>query len=473
MPLNSQFEHGRIALKPLAYKDKALAQPSELMIDYKGEHPSYHIYIVDPMDETRIIDITNYMVKEAFGNDIAISIDGMTEQMSLHDIINFIYKLFLYPDNLNGYDYNRDFEKIFSKDTIISLLRNIDGTIFMPVTKADAVFDNNGTNLQERLDNMVRLGFANAYIKATQEDQTVFEIQYPFLNYTENGNYMELRIGTTYIDKDRYQLIDNRDENGDVYGCTITFFADKIELGRRIDVLFIYNAIDGANGSKAAINGGQIASYSIPISKLEKTVSNYITNDASTVATGAAVYKLYNDLSEIANASSNSAFFINDMSFATDEIIVDLSAIGVELERKNVLLNIVTASDKVENVRLTVTHGQNAGQFETLYYDITIQDGIAANRLIKVLINDSTAQLVTLSENMLTEARYIHLCEDAETVISFTELSYDSGSIIRVYRNGVRLFKDLDYSMDKIAQTITLFVRTELDEKIVFEALNI
>jgi hypothetical protein len=164
---------------------------------------------------------------------------------------------------------------------------------------------------------------------------------------------------------------------------------------------------------------------------------------------------------------------MNDMSFATDEIIVDLSAIGVELERKNVLLNIVTASDKVENVRLTVTHGQNAGQFETLYYDITIQDGIAANRLIKVLINDSTAQLVTLSENMLTEARYIHLCEDAETVISFAELSYDSGSIIRVYRNGVRLFKDLDYSMDKIAQTITLFVRTELDEKIVFEALNI
>ena len=49
MPLNSQFEHSRIPLKPLAYKDRALAQPSELMIDYKGEHPSYHIYIVDNM----------------------------------------------------------------------------------------------------------------------------------------------------------------------------------------------------------------------------------------------------------------------------------------------------------------------------------------------------------------------------------------------------------------------------------------
>ena len=89
MPLNSQFEHGRIALKPLAYKDRALAQPSELMIDYKGEHPSYHIYIVDPMDETRIIDITNYLVKEAFGNvefvegvvdgEVGFTTDVMTE----------------------------------------------------------------------------------------------------------------------------------------------------------------------------------------------------------------------------------------------------------------------------------------------------------------------------------------------------------------------------------------------------------
>ena len=278
MPLNDQFtqySHGRLPLKPLAYSDKDVAQPSELMIDYKGEHPTYHIYIVDPVDGKRIIDVTNYLVKEAFGNDIAISIDGMEEQMTLHDLLNFIYKRFVYPDNLLGFDYTKDFEKVYDPNTLMVLLKNTDGTIFMPVTKADSVFDSNGTNLQERLDNMVRLGFANDYIKATQNDQTVFEITYPFLNYTENGNYMELRIGTTYIDKTRYELVDNTDENGDVYGCTITFLNDKIEIGRRIDILFIYNGTDGADGSKAAINGGQIARYSIPTSKLEKVTSDY------------------------------------------------------------------------------------------------------------------------------------------------------------------------------------------------------
>jgi len=474
MALNDQFSNmARIPLKPLAYKDKDLAQPSELLIDYKGENPSYHIYIVDPADETRIIDITNYLVKEAFGNDIAISIDGMTEQMTLHDLLNFIYKLFLYPENLDGYDYTRDFDKIYSKDTILTLLRNADGTVFMPITKADAVFDSNGTNLQERLDNMVRLGFANDYIKATQEDQRTFEIIYPFLNYTENGNYMELRIGTTYIDKDRYQIVDNRDENGDIYGCTITFLHDKIELGRRIDILFIYNATDGADGSKTAINGGQIASYSIPTTKLAKVSNDYTINDASAVASAASVYKLYSELSDVANHASNSAFFVNDLSQSTTEIIVDISTFGVELSSKYILLNIIPASNKIENIRLSVTHGATSETFNTSLFNISIPDGVAAGRIVKVIVNYTSAKVVSLVESMLTETRYIYTCKDDETVISFAELDYNTSSIIRVYRNGVRLFKDLDYSISKTTQTITLFVRTELDEHIVFEATNI
>lgn len=475
MPLNDQFtqySHGRLPLKPLAYSDKDVAQPSELMIDYKGEYPTYHIYIVDPVDGKRIIDVTNYLVKEAFGNDIAISIDGMEEQMTLHDLLNFIYKRFVYPDNLLGFDYTKDFEKVYDPNTLMVLLRNTDGTIFMPVTKADSVFDSNGTNLQERLDNMVRLGFANDYIKATQNDQTVFEITYPFLNYTENGNYMELRIGTTYIDKTRYELVDNTDENGDVYGCTITFLNDKIEIGRRIDILFIYNGTDGADGSKAAINGGQIARYSIPTSKLEKVTSDYTVNDSSALASAAAVFNLYKELSDIANHASNSAFFVQDVSHVPDEINVDISTLGVQLTSRYILLNIIPGSAKSENIRLNVVHGSVDG-FSNIIFNINIPDGVPAGRLIKVVINYNSAHVVSLVEEMLSESRYIYTCKDDETVIPFNELQYNNSSIIRVYRNGVRLFQDLDYHMDKMAETITLFVRTELDERIVFESTNI
>ena len=70
MALQDQFSMARLAIKPLAYENKDLAQRGEFMVDHAGEHPTYHLYIVDPEDETKIIDITSYMVKEAFGNSI-------------------------------------------------------------------------------------------------------------------------------------------------------------------------------------------------------------------------------------------------------------------------------------------------------------------------------------------------------------------------------------------------------------------
>ena len=92
MSLDDQFKMGRLALKPLPYANKQLAQKGELMVDHAGDNPTYHIYIVDPNDGTKIIDITSYLVKEAFGNSITVNIDGVDEPFSLHDIINFIYK---------------------------------------------------------------------------------------------------------------------------------------------------------------------------------------------------------------------------------------------------------------------------------------------------------------------------------------------------------------------------------------------
>ena len=73
---------------------------------------------------------------------------------------------------------------------------------------------------------------------------------------------------------------------------------------------------------------------------------------------------------------------------------------------------------------------------------------------------------------MLTTTRYIHTCRDDERDISYNMLGYEVGSVIRVYRNGVRLFEDLDYSINRQTEIITLFTRTEEGERIVFEAMT-
>ncbi len=474
MSLNDQWMQARIPLKPLPYCNKDLAQNSEFMIDYVGKNgksPSYHLYIVDANDPTKIIDLTNIMIKEAFGNDITITIEGLEEPLSLHDLLNFIYKRFLYPDNLNGFDYDRDYEKLFDPETKIVLQRNTDGTYFLPVTLADAVFDKNGKSIQERLDNIVRLGFANDYIQVYQEEQNVFEITYPFLNYPNNGNYFELRIGTVYVDKSRYSVVDNKDENGDIIGATITFFNETFEIGRRIDILYIYNAIGTADGSQAAINGGQIANGTVNSAKLEKTTDLYTVNDPTCIATAASVYGLYKDFSEAVNANSGSAFYLLDNAGFDNIISVNLANYNVEITSKCIMLNIFVQLAKQEDIILNVTHGLITNQ-SIMQYSIHVPGGVPANRIVKVLINLNVAKALSLVEEMLTTTRYIYTCIDDETTISYKNLSYNAGSAIRVYRNGVRLFEDLDYTINKIDETIFLYTRSEEGERIVFEAMS-
>ena len=114
MSLNDQFEHGRIPLKPLPYVNKEFASKNEFIIDY-GEGRSYHMYIArhdDPTQEP--IDLTSKIIKEIIpnaqinANQFQITIEGIDDPTSLQDIINFIYKRFTYPEDPNGFDYDRD-----------------------------------------------------------------------------------------------------------------------------------------------------------------------------------------------------------------------------------------------------------------------------------------------------------------------------------------------------------------------------
>ena len=468
MSLHDQYQMARTPLKPLPYKNKELAQNSEFMIDYVGDKPNYHLYIVDAEDSTKIIDITAIMIREAFGNDLTVNIDGQEEPISLHDLLNFIYKRFLYPDNPEGFDYSTDGFKLNLDTTKIVLQRNTDGTYFLPVTTADAVYDKYGNNIQDRLDKMARLGFAMEYIKATEENQSVFEFSYPFLNYMNYGNYFELRIGTVFIDRSRYQYTENFDEDGNAYGATITFFNETIEYDRRIDIFFIYNATDVGQPNTDSINGGQITRGSISYNKLEKVSDQYTLNDGSAIASAKAVYNLYSDFSDAINNANGSSYFVMDQSDLATRMEINLSPYGTTMpDSRYILLNIIPSVKKNANFDLNVRFADRV-----MTYSVITDSGVPMGRMIKILINASMAKPLTLVEDMLTTTRYIYTCEDAETTISYRGLEYAVGAQIYVYRNGVKLFPDLDYSINKADETIELFVRTELDERIVFEALG-
>lgn len=392
MSINDQYNMGRIPLRPLALTDKANAQTKELIIDYKGDKPTYHIYITDAKDRTKLIDITQLILDEAFpiinADNFKISIEGILNPENLRDIINFIYKRFLMPDNSNGFNYNNDWKKLYDPLTKSILLKDTDNVVYLPVTTADNVYDADGATLQDRLDNISRVGFATSFVTATAQGQTSFKLEYPFPDYSSGGNYIEVKIGSTYIDPTRYEIIDEVAADGHVYNATLNLVNEALEKGRTINFLYIYNSSDTSNGLNEYLYGGLIANGSIPTGKLQKTSDRYDLSDSTSVATSKALYNLYKFCCE---------------------------ALGT------------TPADKPAS---------SVGNYK-----------VSANRFVYTVKNDK------------------------DNVISFNGLMYITGEEhnILVYRNGVRLFESIDYSMDTTKKTITVYTNTEQYERFVFE----
>lgn len=590
MSLNDQFEYGRIPLKPLPYLNKELATCNELIIDY-GEDRTYHMYLTDSNDPSILIDLTDTIIKQIIpnakinANQFQILIEGITEPTSLQDIINLIYKRFTYADDRNGFDYERDIGKVLNPNTKSVLLRDRDDIdnkdrettpYLLPITLAGNVYDEDGNTLQERLNGMSRLGFANSYVRAMEDDQTQFTIVYPFKNYSD---YVELRIGTTFIDKTRYAIVPNRDMDGEYETATLTFIETeggciKLEKGRKIDILFIYNSISPSGGKYERLYGSNIADGTIPIIKMEKYSDSYSLDDNTSVATSAAVNALYKKMMD--NFQSNimgfdhkylrsidrdqiefefeyphknyigiievriGTVYIDDTRYMITPILdengdftkgkltlIDPNTISYKIERgrKIDLLfmynkgtgKVIWAIDSSSSNTLTISADTNLPNLldynitklfvgniiasktkqatrvvvkfgnESKSYTIkTLNDestaaNLPVNKVIKILFDNAIDVAYLISGGGLKTNRYVYTCRNAvdpnttidqETDISYSGLEYSVGDIINVYRNGVRLFENIDYAIDKINEMIHLYVRTEEGERIIFESLS-
>lgn len=489
MSANDQFEYGRIPLKPLPLTNKEQAQVNELIIDYKkhsdGTDPEYHIYIADSDDPTKLIDITNLIIKEILpnakinANQFQIKIDGIQDPTDLSKIIGYIYKHFVLP---NDFNYNEDIDKVLSESntTKSALLVQTDGTVILPITKASNVFDDTGESIQSRLDNMTRVCISTAYIYATEDNQTSFEFSYPFENYNE---FIEIRIGTTYIDSTRYMITPNRDANGNYTTGTLTFIpgvgendtGDSIEINRRIDFIFMYNALNKGTGGCKVMNGRAIADSTIPACKLEFTSDSYIYNNSNCIATSAAVYNLFKKI--INDGINENIQYLMDLNDSANVINIDLNNYNINEITFPFVFNLILTSNKrnaMGNLFIQFKKGTSVYKTYNLYnlLDNSLYE-LSGGKVYTIYIpSDNNKAYILTPFNNLKSSRYVHLCEDQETEISYENLDCGYDDLIHVYRNGVRLFEDIDYSNDTISKKITLFVRTEENERIIFETLS-
>ena len=193
--------------------------------------------------------------------------------------------------------------------------------------------------------------------------------------------------------------------------------------------------------------------------------------DATSIPTSKALYDAYKDLTDMIAEAGGNACFAVDTTDNPNNINVDISGNGIAIRGGNILVTILTKSVKYSDIRLTIQHDPNS--FVTNAYDLHIPKGVAKGRLLKVLVNSTQATVLGTTDISIKYNRFIVNLIDQQTHVSFSGLAYNDNSTIKVYRNGARLFEDLDYTMDYNSELIMLYVRAEEGERIVFEAESI
>lgn len=468
--IQDAFEYGRIPLKPLAYNLKELAQCNELIIDYSGEDANYHIYIVSENDPNKLIDITQVIIDAFFNdNDINTSkfqvfLQNIDSPINLQDLLTEIYNKLLFKESE---DFNpEDWNKLFKENTHSILLKDNNGNYNLPVTTTNNIYDSEGNSLETLLEDArrIRLSFSKTSIKTTEDNQLSFTFTYPYANYSD---FIDIRIGSVSIDDTRYQLVNNI-INNQYTTATVTFIdGTLLEKNRKIDILFIYDAL-AATKLNEVINGADIANKSISIDKLTKT-SNLIKNDESSIATSAAVYNLFNLITEIAQ-TNNSFYTIDENNTNYLKCSIDSTI------NKMTILTITTIKSKTDLSKIIITQNNIDIEYalNTIDNNIPITT-IAAGKTVRIAINTENNRAYLLTDNVYSckRSKYVYRCRnDGGYTISYTGLNYEPSSIIDVYRNGVKLFEGVDYYIDKSLELISVYVRINEGEIFVFEALT-
>jgi hypothetical protein len=474
--LNDQFEHGRLPLRPLSYENRKLAQPDELLIDYGNTgDENYHIYIADTKDPSKLIDITEMMVQKMLPSEklnvdqFEITLEGEKDPSTLKDIINYIYKRFIWPENYGIFDYARDSYKLFDSGAINTLLRDAQGDVILPVTFADNVFYKNGKTLQDNFNESTRLGIKRTtfYTKANTKAYT---FDYPFNNYMDD---IDVRWNSVYLDASKYSITPNINNDGNFSSGTITLISDgAVGNNEQVDLIFTYNAKAYQDSKYEYMDGKNISIRSIPSSRLEKTSNEYSLDDETSIATSKALYNLYLDIVELLDNNSMNVSYNVDMS-GNSRVIKITSDTNI-VEEDYFLCNVLLDTKKRFDSTAVITYGTSSTKVDIV--DAVGKDltrGLPAGKIAKFLWikSENKLKLITSDLSNLRSSRWVYKCLESEKTICYCGMNYELGACITVYKNGLRLFEDIDYSINTKDETITLFNQTTDGDVIVFEAL--
>ena len=312
---------------------------------------------------------------------------------------------------------------------------------FAPLTIASQVFTDDGETVEAKVRQISHIASAFDSIVVTKKGKT-FDIPVPFERYFDQPNMLLVYIGTLQIYPNRYSIEGNK----------ITF-QEEVEAGRTINFYFVYNAHAPKLETMNYIDGAYINKGTVPIDRMQKYSHSYTTNDATSVASSAAVKGLYDKMNAlldrggiITKCVTKDDNTIMNTSLPNEYKLLDGNVISVRFHAN--VGNHATLRVDGKNIPIFIgydpvkTGDIHAGDELYLQYDYLTERFYVTNGL-PYLIDSTTYSYAVVA--------------DGENTFTFNALNYDPGvDRLEVFHNGVRLIQGKNFSFNSESKSISL-----------------
>lgn len=312
---------------------------------------------------------------------------------------------------------------------------------FAPLTIASQVFTDDGETVEAKVRQISHIASAFDSIVVTKKGKT-FDIPVPFERYFDQPNMLLVYIGTLQIYPNRYSIEGNK----------ITF-QEEVEAGRTINFYFVYNAHAPKLETMNYIDGAYLNKGTVPIDRMQKYSHSYTTNDATSVASSAAVKGLYDKMNALLDRGGIITKCVTkddnttmNTSLPNEYKLLDGNVISVRFHAN--VGNHATLRVDGKNIPIFIgydpvkTGDIHAGDELYLQYDYLTERFYVTNGL-PYLIDSTTYSYAVIA--------------DGENTFTFNALNYDPGvDRLEVFHNGVRLIQGKNFSFNSESKSISL-----------------
>lgn len=346
------------------------------------------------------------------------------------------------------YSKSKNWKEIFYTDDMYNIIdiyeELVPGTItqfgnkLAPKTIASQVYTDRGERVQDVLDTISKIGYTVTNYTIPNDGMNEFPIPIPFEKYFELNNFMDVYIGSTWVDPKRYAVIGN---NLKLLTSDASFAKD-----RDISFKFYYNTLTAPSDTIYQVHGAYMVNGSIPIRKLERYSDDYKLNDPTSVATSKALRTLYDNIDmKISSVAGNLiAHAVTDPSTDGRNLKTTIGSWNL-VDNSTIYLRL--SQDLLDEATLSV----NGGPAYPIYlnYKEKVRGVLKAGDVLNITFSAIYNKFFVNAQTAYGLVHYSYTYEaiggESEILIDIPDWEPLTDKLL-IYQNNIRLIENINYT---------------------------